>query len=171
MDTIIAIIQVITTFNQINIPSIMSLLLYESNQEYRGLSDPDRVMVYQFNLIIGSNMVSSLAIAFLIFVHWRKGANWWLKVSLPIFVFVLKLCFLIIPVVNVLATATLVIDPNINVLAQPKSSWVIFNTTLFLNRIIDYLFSIRKSVMDDARYYLQLQETSKEDLLEYLQDL
>jgi hypothetical protein len=57
------------------------------------------------------------------------------------------------------------------VLAQPKSSWVIFNTTLFLNRIIDYLFSIRKSVMDDARYYLQLQETSKEDLLEYLQDL
>lgn len=149
----------------------MSMMLYTSNTEMRGMGDPGRTMIFQINLIIGSNILSSIAIAFLIFVHWRKGSDWWLKVSLPIFVFVLKLCFLIIPLINVVVTITLIIDPQLNLLNMPKTSWVIFNNTLYLNRIFDYLFSIRKSVMDDARYYIQLQETSKEDLLVYLQDL
>jgi hypothetical protein len=110
------------------------------------------LMAYQDRLIFVSNSISSVCITFITFVHWRKGPACWRKVSYPLFRFALTLCFVILPLLNIVISTVLVCDKNVKLMEHPKSTWVIFNYALFLHRILDYYLVVRKGILDDARY-------------------
>jgi len=92
---------------------------------------------------------------FLIFVDWKKGPKWYLKVSPAIFFSLIMLNYLIIPVVNIafffyLAFAV----PGFDVKKIYIESWVIFFLVVSASRIFEFFLVIKKSVLVDARNYI-----------------
>lgn len=83
----------------------------------------------------------------------------------------LQIVYLWIPIVNVCVTTYLIFDPNLNLEDQPIFSYVVFYTVLCCHRVFDFFTAIRRSVIDDARYFMSLKELGEEECIKYLKQL
>lgn len=120
-------------------------------------------LYFQLIVIVLSNIISAPCIFVLIFVHWKKGPEWWLKISPTIFFILLFAAFLILPALNVIISIVFICDPKYDIRAQPIESYVVFFMVLYMIRIIEFFTWIRKSIFDDAMIYLQNRNNSSED--------
>lgn len=66
----------------------------------------------QLTIILVSNLISLMSISFLIFAHWKKGPEWYLKISHIIFYSLLLLNFLIIPIANLGLAIFFIVNPK-----------------------------------------------------------
>lgn len=109
VDTIIAIQEVVNAFNAQVIPLIVScFLFFQSNDTNSGQ------LFWQLELILFSNIIAAFCITFLIFVHWKKGSEMWLKISYIVFYVLLLTNYVILPMVNVLISVFFMVWPGID---------------------------------------------------------
>jgi hypothetical protein len=104
-------------------------------------------------MILFSNIIAAFCITFLIFVHWKKGADWWLKISYIVFYVLLLTNYIVLPLINIVASVFFIVSPNINLEDETIESYVVFITIVCLMRLIEYFTLIRRSVLLDAKIY------------------
>lgn len=107
----------------------------------------------QLYMILGSNYLSLLAICYLIFVPWKTGPEWYLKISSKIFFMMIYLNYIVLPIINIGLTIFFTVNPAYDLKALPLESWVIFFTIVCFSRLIEFFTTIRKTVIEDARIY------------------
>jgi hypothetical protein len=135
------------------VPTIVSIVLY---LQKNGTNESP--LFFVLTLIVISNMLGAFAIFALVFIHWKKGQDWWLKISPYLFGFLLFFVYLIMPVINVIVISSVMIDPNIKIKEYDTNSYIIFFLILYTIRVVEFLTWVRKSVFDDARTYLMNRE-------------
>lgn len=125
-----------------------------------------------------SNSISAPCIAILVFIHWKKGPEWWLKISPKIYFCFLITIFIILPIFNVGLAIIFFIVPSFNLTDQPIESFCVLFFVLYLIRIAEFFTWVKRSVVDDARIYLEnlsfdkdqqkilAEDADKEDLLD-----
>lgn len=95
-----------------------------------------------------------MCIIFLIFVPWKKGPEWYLRISPKIFKVLILLNYLVIPLGNLGLSAFYVIDPKYDLKTQVIQSWVVFYNIVNFSRVLEYFFIIRRTILLDAKNYL-----------------
>jgi len=109
----------------------------------------------QLQLVFISNIISLLAITFLIFIPWKKGPDFYTKISPGIFYILMYLNYVVLPIGNILMSTYFTVNPNYNLKIVPLESWIIFFTIVCVSRVTEFFSSIKKIVMDDARIFLE----------------
>ena len=99
-------------------------------------------------------MFCLMCIVFLIFVPWKKGPEWYLRISPAIFYVLVLMNYLIIPLANLGLSAYYVIDPKYDLKSQVIQSWVVFYNVVNFSRVLEYFFVIRRTILLDAKNYL-----------------
>lgn len=107
----------------------------------------------------------------LIFVHWKKGTPTWTKISPYIFFLVLIMNYIIVPGLNIVLSIYLFISPSYTLTEQTSESFVVFFFTVCLMRVIEYFTLVRRSVVLDARIFLENKATLDSLTREELEDL
>lgn len=102
-----------------------------------------------------SNYLSLFCITFLIFVPWKKGPEWYLKISPKIFLILVYMNYVILPLGNMGLSVFFTVNPKYDLKAIPLESWVVFFTVVCFSRLTEFFSSIKKIVMDDARIYIE----------------
>lgn len=105
-------------------------------------------------MILISNYLSLMAICFLIFIHWKKGPEWYLRFSPKIFFTLMYLNYVVLPVINIGLTVFFTLNPAYDLKSLPLESWIIFFTIVCFSRLVEFYSSLKKTVLDDARIYL-----------------
>lgn len=127
-------------------------------------------MFWQLKMIVASNFISVVCITFLIFVHWKKGPAWWLKISDKVFFFFLLMNYIIIPTVNNIATIYFILDPNINLKTHSIESYIIFFNVICFMRMIEYVTIVRRTVLLDAKVFIQIREEQNQKSADELKE-
>ena len=118
-------------------------------------------------VILFSNNLSLFAITFLIFVPWKKGPEWYLKISPKIFFVFIYLNYVILPLGNIGYSAYQFTQfKNLDLNGLSEQSWVIFFTIVCFSRVTEFFSSIKKIVMDDARIYIETRKLKQAGQLE-----
>ena len=121
-------------------------------------------MFVQLTIIILSTLISLISITYLIFIPWKKGPAWYLKISHVIVYILLITNYLIIPIGNLGMAVFFIVDPAYDLKGQTVQSWVVFYNIVCFSRILEFFTMIRRTVLIDARNYLAaraaLQESS-----------
>jgi len=95
------------------VPFIVSTFLYtEPNGTNKGF------LLVQLTIILASNFISLFCITFLIFVPWKKGPAWYIKISHVIFYVLLLTNYLIIPIANLGIALFFILDPSYDLKEQ-----------------------------------------------------
>lgn len=109
----------------------------------------------QLDTILAFNVISAISVTFLVFIEWKKGPKWYLKVSPLIFFSLTLLNFIIIPVANIaLFLYFCFINKSFSVKQIFIESWVVFFVVVSFSHIFEFFFVIRKSVITDAKNYM-----------------
>lgn len=58
-------------------------------------------------------MVSGFCISFLIFIDWKKGPDWWLKISPFVFYTMLFSNYILVPIVNIIPAIWVTVNPSV----------------------------------------------------------
>lgn len=150
MDTIIAIQEVANAFTAQYIPLVVSCyLFFQPNDTNNGK------LFWTLQVILTSNIISGGCITFLIFVNWKKGPDWWLKISHFVFYVMLLMNYIIVPLINVLISIFYIVTPLVNLKSESIETYIIFFTVVCIMRIIEYFILIRRTVLLDAKVHLQ----------------
>ncbi len=88
-------------------------------------------------------------------MHWKKGPAWWLKYSHYVFFVLLLINYLILPIINIVVSFFYIVYPSVDLKEQSIESYVIFILIVCISRVIEYFVQIRRTVVLDARIYLQ----------------
>lgn len=88
-------------------------------------------------------------------MHWKKGPAWWLKYSHYVFFVLLLINYLILPIINIVVSFFYIVYPSVDLKQQSIESYVIFIFIVCISRVIEYFVQIRRTVVLDARIYLQ----------------
>lgn len=111
VDTIVAIKEVSNSFNAMFIPASMStLLLFVNDNLIQSVLFPLLAAIYF------SNVLGGICIFTMIFVHWKKGAPWWTRISPVLYVCLLYFSFVIMPGIVLVISMIYSFDPNIDLL-------------------------------------------------------
>ena len=132
-------------------------------------------LFWSLEVILFSNLVSVFCISFLVFVHWKKGPVWWTKISHVVFFSLLITNYIIIPLANVVIAVFFILDPKIDLKTEPIESYIVFFMVICSMRLVEYFTIVRRSVVLDARIYLEskarLESLSVEQLKKELAEL
>lgn len=118
----------------------------------------------QLTIILVSNSLSLCAIFYLIFIPWKYGPTWYLKVSPFIFFFMMYLNYLILPLVNIGLSIFYTVNPKYNLKKMPLESWVVFFTVICFSRLVEYYTTLKKLIFDDARTYIEARKLRTEGI-------
>lgn len=91
----------------------------------------------------------------MIFVHWKKGSEWWLERSPLIFKSFVAINYIFIPVVNCLISLSLIFDPRVNLKIEVLESYVIVFFIVCVMRIVEFFTIVRRTILLDAKNYLE----------------
>lgn len=91
----------------------------------------------------------------MIFVPWKKGPEWYLKISPTFFFILIYINYVILPIANIGLSAFYTINPKYNLKVIPMESWVVFFTIVCFSRVMEFFVSLKKIIMDDARIYIE----------------
>lgn len=150
VDTIIAIKEVVDAFCAQLVPFFVSMLIFfQPNGTNTGQ------LFWQLELILVSNLLSVAAISFLVFVHWKKGPRWWKAISHKVFTVLLLTNYIFIPGTNILVSFIFIFNPSVDLKQEPVESYVVFFMVICFSRVLEYFTLIRKTVIMDAKIFLQ----------------
>ena len=80
--------------------------------------------------------------------------------------------YLILPIINIVVSFFYIVYPSVDLKEQSIESYVIFILIVCISRVIEYFVQIRRTVVLDARIYLQtkaeIESQSPEQLTEQL---
>lgn len=79
-----------------------------------------------------------MAISFLIFCPWKKGPEWYLKISPVIFYIAMYVNYVILPLINIGLFLFYTIDPNYILKTEALESWIVFFTIICLTRVLEF---------------------------------
>jgi len=127
---------------------VCSFLYFSPNGTNQGF------LFVQLTIIFMSTLISLFSITYLIFVPWKKGPAWYLKISHIIVYILLITNYLIIPIANLGLAVFFIVDPSYNLKNQTVQSWVVFFNVVCFSRILEFFTMIRKTVLIDAKNYL-----------------
>ena len=127
---------------------VCSFLYFSPNGTNQGF------LFVQLTIIFMSTLISLFSITYLIFVPWKKGPAWYLKISHIIVYILLITNYLIIPIANLGLAVFFIVDPNYDLKNQTVQSWVVFFNVVCFSRILEFFTMIRKTVLIDAKNYL-----------------
>ena len=131
------------------VPFLVSSFLYFSpNGTNQGF------LFVQLTIIFLSNLISLISITYLIFIPWKKGPAWYLKISHIIVYILLITNYLIIPIANLGLAIFFIVDPSYDLKNQSVQSWVVFFNIVCFSRILEFFTMIRRTVLIDAKNYL-----------------
>ena len=131
-------------------PFIVSIqIFFQPNGTNQG------TLYWTLKMILLSNMASVFCITFLVFVSWKKGPQWWTNISHYVFFILLLLNYILIPLANIAVFVYYIFDPSIDLKAEPIESYIIFFTVICFSRILEYVTLVRRTVVLDARIFLQ----------------
>lgn len=149
VDTIIAVSEVANAFHAQFVPFFINcffkVIPTGNNQK----------LELQLQLVFFSNIISLLAITFLIFIPWKKGPDFYVKISPYIFYTLMYLNYVVLPLGNIIMSTYFTVNPNYDLKVVPLESWIIFFTIVCFSRLTEFFSSIKKIVMDDARIFLE----------------
>jgi len=91
----------------------------------------------------------------LVFIPWKKGPEWYLKISPKFFIILIYINYVILPVGNIGLSAYYTINPAYNLKVIPMETWVVFFSIVCFSRVVEFFASIKKVIMDDARIYIE----------------
>lgn len=108
-------------------------------------------------------------------MHWKKGPAWWTTISYKVFSALLLTNYIIIPGVNIIVALYFIFKPSIDLKQEPIESYIVFFMIVCSTRILEYFTLIRRTVILDAKIFLQTQteigESTNEELrMELLMD-
>jgi len=152
IDTIMAIVDVTNTFNAQIIPLIVSCFLY-----FQRNGKNESNVSFQLTQILFSNWISAICVTFVVFVHWKKGPEWWTKNdrSYKIWRVMIFLNFFLLPSINLGITIFIFLLPNFKLIGQPISSYILFYSVVCVHRLIEFVTLIRRSIILDAQIFLE----------------
>ena len=127
---------------------VCSFLYFSPNGTNQGF------LFVQLTIIFMSTLISLFSITYLIFVPWKKGPAWYLKISHIIVYILLITNYLIIPIANLGLAVFFIVDPSYDLKNQSVQSWVVFFNVVCFSRILEFFTMIRKTVLIDAKNYL-----------------
>ena len=127
---------------------VCSFLYFSPNGTNQGF------LFVQLTIIFMSTLISLFSITYLIFVPWKKGPAWYLKISHIIVYILLITNYLIIPIANLGLAVFFIVDPIYDLKNQTVQSWVVFFNVVCFSRILEFFTMIRKTVLIDAKNYL-----------------
>jgi hypothetical protein len=127
---------------------VCSFLYFSPNGTNQGF------LFVQLTIIFMSTLISLFSITYLIFVPWKKGPAWYLKISHIIVYILLITNYLIIPIANLGFAVFFIVDPSYDLKNQTVQSWVVFFNVVCFSRILEFFTMIRKTVLIDAKNYL-----------------
>jgi len=127
---------------------VCSFLYFSPNGTNQGF------LFVQLTIIFMSTLISLFSITYLIFVPWKKGPAWYLKISHIIMYILLITNYLIIPIANLGLAVFFIVDPSYDLKNQTVQSWVVFFNVVCFSRILEFFTMIRKTVLIDAKNYL-----------------
>ena len=127
---------------------VCSFLYFSPNGTNQGF------LFVQLTIIFMSTLISLFSITYLIFVPWKKGPAWYLKISHIIVYILLITNYLIIPIANLGLAVFFIVDPSYDLKNQTVQSWVVFFNIVCFSRILEFFTMIRKTVLIDAKNYL-----------------
>ncbi len=131
------------------VPFLVSSFLYFSpNGTNQGF------LFVQLTIIFLSNLISLISITYLIFIPWKKGPAWYLKISHIIVYILLITNYLIIPIANLGLAIFFIVDPSYDLKNQSVQSWVVFFNIVCFSRILEFFTMVRRTVLIDAKNYL-----------------
>ncbi len=91
-------------------------------------------------------------------MHWKKGPVWYLKYSHKIFFVLLLTNYVILPSLNVIFFLFYVIWPGIDLKEEPIESYIIFVSIICFMRLFEFVTLIRRSVLLDAKIFMETRE-------------
>lgn len=97
---------------------------------------------------------------------WKKGPDWYLKISPVSFLILVYINYVILPLGNIGLSAYYTINPAYNLKVIPMESFVVFFTVVCFSRIFEFFFSLKKIIMDDARIYIETRKLKIEGNLD-----
>lgn len=128
-------------------PLVVSFFIYiEKNN---GLAKGTSPLFPELCIILGSNVVSVFIAILIIFVNWKRGPAWWLRVSPSILRILCIILYLVIPVANFVSFLYFFIHPDLPLKKQPISSYLIFYISVCFNRVIEFRTQIRKELIKE----------------------
>jgi hypothetical protein len=111
-------------------------------------------------------------ITFLIFVPWKKGPAWYLKFSHYLFFGLLITNYILLPLTNIGVETYFICWKAIDLKIEPIESYIIFFNIVCFMRIIEFVTIVRRTVLLDARIFLEIRSQdnvqTKEELNEML---
>ena len=147
-DTVTATKETINAFNAQFVPFVVNIYL-----NFAPTGDKGAINL-QLNMILASNMISMIAIFYLIFVPWKKGPDWYTKHSFKLFKSLLYLNYVWLPFINIAITVFFTLNPRFDLKLLPLESWVVFFSVVCFARLVEFYSNLRKVVLDDARIFI-----------------
>lgn len=111
-----------------------------------------------------------MCITFLIFVPWKKGPAWYLKISDKIFYIMLLTNYIILPAVNNIATCYFIFNPDINLKQESIESYIIFFNIVCFMRLIEYFIIVRRTVLLDAKNFMSIKADMEAKTAEQIEE-
>ena len=162
LDTIIAIKQVVNVFNSQWVPALIYfgiLVVFDVNVKH----------IVMLKVLALCNSVSVVTITFMIFVHWKKGSDWWLKISKPAMYFLLLVNYFGVPLFCITIQVLVLMAPSIRRFNLVVESFFLFYNVMMVLRIIEYFTFIRPYVIGEAKHYCETYGIFKDLTVEQLE--
>ena len=109
----------------------------------------------QLQIIFISNTFALLAITYLIFVPWKSGPDWYMKISPFLFYSSVYINYIILPVINILLTIFFALNPKFDLKVLPLESWVIFVTIVVSVALSSITHRSRRQCSTMQEFFLQ----------------
>lgn len=77
-----------------------------------------------------SNALGFVIIFMLIFVHWKKGPETWIKIAPFLYVALVIVLYITLPICNLVSMIIAIASPNVDLRTNIFESWVIFYLVL-----------------------------------------
>ena len=110
-------------------------------------------LMFLLKSILISNFFSLTCITVIIFVHWKKGSDTWKKYSYYGFRILILLNYVVIPIWDIVVCSIVFGLPQYTLKQDTISSWIVFYYFICVHRLIEYFFTIRRSLVLDAQIY------------------
>lgn len=103
---------------------------------------------------------------FIIFVTWKRGPTWYLRISPYIYFLAMFTNYILLPLFNLGVFLYFTIHPDYDLKQEPLESWVIFFCIVCFSRLIEYVSTVRKLLSEDYAYFKAMKKRLAEPVLE-----
>jgi hypothetical protein len=97
--------------------------------------------------------VSIVTITILIFLHWKKGSNWWVKLAPSLFHVLVFTNYVVVPVVVICTSVIVAIRGYVDNVVDAIESFTVFFDVLMVLHNTEYFTFIRPVILVDAKFY------------------